>query len=127
MLFRSLENIGNQLMERGYVDNAFIDSVIKREQLSSTCFTNGLAIPHAISPNVKKSFISFTRYDHSQAWDDKTVSIIIFIGISYPDRKTFRSVFNHLVKLFEKQTSISEVAKCTNYEDIIQTINILIQ
>lgn len=122
-----LENIGNQLMERGYVDNAFIDSVIKREQLSSTCFTNGLAIPHAISPNVKKSFISFTRYDHSQAWDDKTVSIIIFIGISYPDRKTFRSVFNHLVKLFEKQTSISEVAKCTNYEDIIQTINILIQ
>ncbi len=125
--YEILENIGNQLKERGYIDNAFIESVIKREQLSSTCFTNGLAIPHAISPNIKKSFISFTRYDHSQAWDDQSVSLIIFFGISYPDRKTFRSVFNHLVKLFEKQTSINGVAKCTSYEDIVQLINRLIQ
>lgn len=122
-----LENIGKQLMKKGYIDDAFMESVIKREELSSTCFTDGLAIPHAISPNVKKSFISFTRYDHSQMWDDKAVSLIIFIGISYPDRKTFRSVFNQLVKLFEKQAAISEVAKCTGYEDIVQTVNLLVQ
>lgn len=125
--YEILKNIGNQLKKKGYIDNAFIESVIKREQLSSTCFTSGLAIPHAISPYVKKSFISFTRYDHNQVWDDKTVSLIIFIGISYPDRKTFRSVFNHLVKLFEKQTSINEIAKCTSYEDIVQLINRLYQ
>lgn len=125
--YRILENIGNQLIEKGYADQIFIESVIKREQLSSTCFTNGLAIPHAISPNVKKSFISFTRYDQGQVWDDeKNVSLVIFIGIAYPDRKIFRSVFNHLLKLFEKQAAIIEVAKCKTYEKTIGTINHLI-
>lgn len=125
--YEILQNIGNQLKERGYVEDTFIESVLNRERLSSTCFAPGLAIPHAISPNVKKSFISFTRYDHSQPWDDRNVSLIIFIGISYPDRKTFRSVFNQLIKLFELQASILDVAKCTSYEEIVETVKRLVR
>lgn len=123
--YEILKKLGAELKEKGYVDDAFLESVYKREQLSSTCFTDGIAIPHAISHNVKKSFISFTRYSHSQPWGDKSVSLVIFIGISYPERKTFRSVFNHLVKLFEKQSSVHAIAKCTTYEEIIKTINML--
>lgn len=122
-----LKNIGDKLKEHGYVDDAFIESVLNRERLSSTCFAPGLAIPHAISPNVKKSFISFTRYDQGQTWDDRSVSLIIFIGISYPDRKTFRSVFNQLIKLFESPTSINEVARCTSYEETVETVKRLIK
>ena len=125
--YEVLRNIGNQLKVKNYVDDAFIESVINRERLSSTCFTPGLAIPHAISSDVKKSFISFTCYKHNLSWDDKSVSLIIFIGISYPDRKTFRFVFNQLIKLFDMQTAINEVAKCTDYEEIMRTINHLIQ
>lgn len=122
-----LENIGSKLKEHGYVDDAFIESVLNLERLSSTCFAPGLAIPHAISPNVKKSFISFTRYDHSQPWDDHSVSLVIFIGISYPDRKTFRSVFNQLIRLFEMPAYILEVARCTSYEDTTETVKRLIR
>ena len=125
--YEILETIGKELKEKDYVDDTFIESVLNRKRLSSTCFTPGLAIPHAISSNVKKSFISFTCYKRNLTWDDKSVCLIILIGISYPDRKTFRSVFNQLVKLFELPTAINEVARCTSYEEIIQTINKFIQ
>ena len=53
--YEILETIGKELKAKDYVDDTFIESVLNRERLSSTCFTPGLAIPHAISSNVKKA------------------------------------------------------------------------
>ena len=115
--------LGDRLKEKGYIDDVFLESVFMRENMSSTCFTPGIAIPHAISQNVKKSFISITRYDKPQAWDDKHVLLVIFIGISYPDRKTFRQVFNHLVRLFDQMATIQAIAECTGYDEIVEIIH----
>lgn len=117
-----LASAGQELMDCGYIDEEFLEAVYNREKLSSTCFIDNLAIPHAISQNVKKSFISFTTYSHPISWDEKSVSLMVIIGISYAERKNFRTIFNQLVKLFENQTTIRTLAACETYEEVLKVL-----
>lgn len=120
--YEVIQKACEQLKQADYTDDLFMEAVYTREQLASTCFIDNMAIPHAISQNVKKSFISFTTYDKPQIWDSKSISLMVFIGISYTERKTFRSVFNQLVKLFEKQSVIQAIAGCKTYEEVLELL-----
>ena len=91
--------------------NEFENSVIEREKASPTCFTNHVAIPHAITQHAKRSFISITTFDKPQTWSNKQVSLVILIGIAYPDRKMFRSVFNNLVNRVKDDTFVAKISK----------------
>lgn len=122
--YEILESVGDKLIKQGYIDEEFLEGVFNREKLSSTCFIDNLAIPHAISQNVNKSFISFTAYSQLSPWDEKKIRLMVIIGISYTDRKNFRLIFNQLVKLFENQTVILELADCNTYEEILDKIQL---
>lgn len=100
----------------------FENSVIEREKTSPTCFTNHVAIPHAITQHVKKSFISIVTFDKPQTWSNKQISLVILIGIAYPDRKMFRSVFNNLVKEVKDDSFVAQLSKCSTYEELLSKI-----
>ena len=44
------------------------------------------------------------------------------IGISYPDRKIFRSVFNNLVKLINDEKYINKLSSCLSYDEFIKCL-----
>ena len=46
--------LGEQVVKFGLAEDGFCESVLKREQMSSTCFFELFAIPHAIELNAKK-------------------------------------------------------------------------
>ncbi|MFA9378306.1 MAG: transcription antiterminator [Lachnotalea sp.] len=119
--FQVINKILNKIEPLDYFMPSFPDDVIKREKLSSTCFHNGIAIPHSISQQINKSFISFTCYDKGQTWNDETVKLVILIGIAYPERKMFRSVFNQLISIFTNEAHVLSVSKCRTYDEIINT------
>lgn len=125
--FQVINKILNKMEPLDYFMPSFPDDVIKRERLSSTCFHNGIAIPHSISHQIKKSFISFTCYDKGQTWNDETVKLVILIGIAYHERKMFRSVFNQLIHIFTNEAHVLSVSKCKIYDEVIDTIKIILE
>lgn len=120
--FEVIQKLGEQILPYQLFNQDFIESVYQREKISSTCFTKRIAIPHAISQQVKKSFISIVCYEKNQPWGNESIQLVILIGISYPERKIFRSVFNHLVKLFENENNINAISKCKSYKEVTNTI-----
>lgn len=125
--YKVIDEILNKIEPLNYFMPSFREEVIKREQLSSTCFHNGIAIPHAISQQANKSFISFTCYEKGQLWNDEPVKLVILIGIAYHERKIFRSVFNQLVNLFSNEANVIAISKCKTYDEIIGTISEIIK
>ena len=121
--FNIIENILNKIEPLIILIQLSRKTFSKREKLSSTCFQHGIAIPHSISQQVNKSFISFTCFDKYQQWGDDQVKLVIIIGIAYHERKIFRSVFNHLVKVFTDQASIQMISKCRTYEELVKTVS----
>lgn len=125
--FDVIRMILDRLKESDLFFPEFPEEVIKREQISSTCFHNGIAIPHAISQQVKKSFISFTCLEKGQNWNGDTVFLVIVIGISYEERKIFRTVFDQLIEILADNTSVQILGKCKNYTDIMESLTTIVQ
>lgn len=52
-----LKTLCDQLHEEGFVDAAFLDSVIEREAIVSTLLGDGIALPHALGLLAKKTVV----------------------------------------------------------------------
>ena len=114
------------LKEKGLFDEEFIESVITREKLSSTCFIKKVAIPHAIGQSVSQSFISVVTYDKNQKWGNEEIQLLILFGIAYKDRKDFRFVFNHIVEVLNKEANIRRLCQCRSYEQMFEIMSDII-
>lgn len=125
--FEVIRMILDRLKEFDLFFPEFPEEVIKRERISSTCFHNGVAIPHAISQQVKKSFISFTCLEKGQIWHGNTVYLVIVIGIAYEERKIFRTVFDKLIEVLADNTCVQMLGKCKTYTDIMDAVETVIQ
>ncbi|MDI6600883.1 MAG: PTS sugar transporter subunit IIA [Thermoanaerobacteraceae bacterium] len=51
--FEAIKRVGGKLVENGYVEETYIEGMIKREKDISTYIGNGVAIPHGVSEYVK--------------------------------------------------------------------------
>lgn len=120
--FDVIEKLTDRIRPKNYFDQSYVESVMNRERMSSTCFIKKLAIPHAIGQNISQSFISMVCYDKKQNWGNEDISLLILFGISYPDRKNFRFVFNHIVEIFNKEANINAISRCRSYEQVIDII-----
>lgn len=49
----TIERVGKLLVQNGYVDEKYIEGMIKRNDDISTYIGNGIAIPHAMSEYIK--------------------------------------------------------------------------
>ena len=74
--------MGERCLEHGYVKEAFIEDVILREGVSSTAFTDALAMPHAIRQYAERSFICVIHNSMPIHWGRKHVHFIFMVGIT---------------------------------------------
>ncbi len=118
--YDTIELLLKQFYDLDYYYPSFVEEVLERERMSSTCFHNGIAIPHAISQDVKRSFIAICCYEKKIRWDNDNVAIAIIIGISYAERKIFREVFNQLMSLLSLEKNVLAISRCKNYEEVIR-------
>lgn len=120
--FEIIQNLTSQLKDQELFDDSYVESVMNRERISSTCFVKKVAIPHAIGHSVKKSFISAITYSEKRIWGTEPVFLVILFGISYTDRKDFRFVFNHIVELLSKEANINAFCRCRSYDELMDTV-----
>lgn len=75
------------LINNGYVNKKFIDSVLKRENISSTFCKGGLALPHGDFSEVMKSAIVFAKLKSPIEWDGGKASIVCLPALRINDKK----------------------------------------
>ncbi|KQQ94037.1 PTS mannitol transporter subunit IIA [Leifsonia sp. Leaf325] len=74
---------GAILVEVGAVDTAYVDAMLEREGSVSTYMGNFLAIPHGTNEakdTIRKSGLSFTRYDEPIDWNGDEVRFVVGIA-----------------------------------------------
>ena len=115
-----IRKLMDRLKEKGLFGEDFVESVISREKMSSTCFIKKVAIPHAIGQTIPHSFISVVTYEHPQKWGNEEIQLLILFGISYAERKDFRFVFNHIVSVLGDEANINALSRCRSHEEMME-------
>lgn len=112
--------IGDQCQNLGYINEDFINDVMLREKLSSTAFTDDVAIPHTISQNAEKSFVCVVHNDTPIPWDHKNIHFILMIGINEQDMKYFKNALDLIVNLFLSAEKTIEIMKTNTFDEFVK-------
>ncbi len=115
--------MGERCIANGYVQTEFIQDVLLRESVSSTAFTDVLAVPHAISQYADKSFISVMHNDKPINWGNKQVNFVLMIGITEQDMKYFKSAFDLIIDLFYSADRTISVLKTDTFKEFCQKMD----
>ena len=78
-----IREVGKLLYDSGYVDEDYIEAMLKREESFATNIGNGIAIPHGIEEakkNIKSSGIGVMVFPEGTMWNEEPVHIVIGIA-----------------------------------------------
>lgn len=115
-----LDALGSMLFNSGYVKQAFISSMINREEMSSTCFKHGIAIPHGLPSLVNESAVVFIRLKHAVEWDQhkNKVTLICLPAVKNDDISIITELFYSL-KSQERVEKLRGAHEAREFIDIL--------
>jgi lichenan operon transcriptional antiterminator len=103
--------LGERMTARGLIDQAYVDGAIERELMSSTAFTDNLAVPHAMSMSASQTSIAIVVNDSPMDWGENRVNVVALIAFSAAGRRSFQAVFDQFVEVFADRANVQRLIK----------------
>lgn len=78
-----IRQIGQMLVDSGYVSPSYVDAMVKREESFSTYMGNELALPHGVEEakkEIKASGIAVMIFLEGTDWGGETVKVVVGIA-----------------------------------------------
>ena len=78
-----IRQVGQMLIDSGYVDQPYVDAMLEREKSFSTYMGNDLALPHGVESAkkaIKASGIAVMVFPEGTPWGDETARIVVGIA-----------------------------------------------
>lgn len=75
--------VGQMLVESGYVNQSYVDAMVKREESFSTYMGNELALPHGVEEakkEIKASGIAVMVFPEGTDWNGEQVKVVVGIA-----------------------------------------------
>lgn len=112
-----IEFLAKKLVENNIAEEKFIDSVIKRENISSTSFGGKYAIPHALDLDAKRTKCCILISRKGIIWDDNKVNIVLMIAVHKDDRKNFIELYENIITVLENPQKIVKLIDVSSFEE----------
>jgi len=106
-----IRRLGAPLIRAGLIGDDYVENTIVRERMSSTAFTDALAVPHALQMTATRTAIALGVADGSAAWGDGRVQVVALAAFSESDRAAFQTVFEQLVEVFSERESVQRIVR----------------
>lgn len=106
-----IRRLGGLLAGAGVIGEDYIENTIAREAMSSTAFTDALAVPHALQMTAARTAIAIGVADGSAAWGEGRVQVVALAAFSEGDRAAFQTVFEQLVEVFSERDSVQRIVR----------------
>ncbi|WP_439591585.1 BglG family transcription antiterminator [Microbacterium sp.] len=106
-----IRRLGSLLIAQGVIDDDYVERAIQREELSSTAFTDALAVPHAIGMTASRTSIAIGIADPSIPWGEGRVQVVALVAFSESDREAFQTVFEQFVEVFSERESVQRIVR----------------
>jgi len=95
----------------GLIGDDYVENTIVRERMSSTAFTDALAVPHALQMTAARTAIALGVAEGSAAWGEGRVQVVALAAFSESDRAAFQTVFEQLVEVFSERESVQRIVR----------------
>jgi Transcriptional antiterminator len=121
--FAMIRMLGERLRVAGLVDGAYVDGALERERMSSTAFTDMLAVPHSMAMTARETAIAIVVNEQAMDWGGSRVNVIAFIAFNADERASFQEVFDQFVEVFGDREVVQNLTrKATGFPEFIDEL-----
>lgn len=118
-----IRTLGGLMIDKGIIDESYVDGAVERELLSSTAFTDTIAVPHAMVMSATRTSIAIAVNETPMPWGDNRVNVIAMIAFSSSGRSSFQEVFDQFVEVFADRGEVLELIKrSTDFGSFIEEL-----
>ncbi len=118
-----IRRLGALLVAQGVIDDEYVERAIERERLSSTAFTDALAVPHALTMTATRTAIAVGIAEPPIAWGEGHVQVVAMVAFSESDRTAFQTVFEQLVEVFSGHEGVQRIVRrATTFSDFLDEV-----
>ena len=103
--------LGDRLISAGVVDDDYVTGALDRERMSSTAFTDLLAVPHAMTMSASRSAIAIAIDEHPIEWGGASVHVVALIAFAEDGRAEFQAVFDQFVEAFSEPDNVRRLVR----------------
>ncbi|API89528.1 PTS fructose transporter subunit IIA [Marinilactibacillus sp. 15R] len=97
----------------------------KREEIAPTSYGNNVAIPHPITPQTSKTFLTFCTLDQPIIWGERKVQFICLLNVEKDSREDLQLLYDILGKIVNTPAIVAKLLQCSSYNDFISIIQTL--
>ncbi|MGX7195893.1 BglG family transcription antiterminator [Enterococcus olivae] len=115
-----------QMVKYDVIDQSFEIKMEKKEELSSTSFPSGIAVPHFIEQNANKSGISILTLQDYLKWDGYSVNLVALVAISQTDSKDFSDFFETFIEVVSDPINVRQLAHSDSFEEFVIRLKTMI-
>ncbi|WP_043668831.1 BglG family transcription antiterminator [Clavibacter michiganensis] len=105
--------LGGKMVEQGIIEPEYIEGAIERERLSSTAFTDTLAVPHSLAMTANRTAIAIVVNDEAMRWGDNRVHVVALVAFSASGRTSFQHVFDQFVEVFSDHRDVQAIMRAS--------------
>ncbi len=112
----------DRLFETGAVDAGFYDDVTRREELASTDFEPGFAMPHALCACARRTVIAVAILDKPILWGDTKVGYVCLAAVRPEERSLLFRVYRDLRARFAGRSAWRQLAEVREFDDFLKLL-----
>ncbi|WP_413476352.1 BglG family transcription antiterminator [Latilactobacillus fuchuensis] len=117
-----ISKVNQFFYDAGYVDAGYLDNLWKREKMSPTSFYSGVAIPHSLNLDAKKTGMMIMALNQPLDWDGKSIELVLGIAIAEKDRKFFNIIFQRVVEILSVDANVRQLTRCESRSEFINKL-----
>lgn len=111
-----------KLMEEGYVEQGFFESVMQREHIAPTAFEPGFAFSHGMENNAYRTAVCTCILKNKISWGSCQVKIVFLFALASSWNHTIIPVYNVMIDHLFQSSTIHKLAKikdCGKFLDLL--------
>lgn len=108
------------LIDKDYVHEDFMNSVLSREKITSTSVGKNVAIPHGENHLVKKSCIVVVTLEEPIDWGKEKADIIFFLALKFEDKNHVKKFFKYFYSILDDNYKLNKIRQSKSSKEILK-------
>lgn len=114
--------IGQWFFEKGFTDYHYTQRLFEREKMASTAFTSGVALPHTIRYEGKKTGFLVLKPVQPLYWDEQSIKLILAMAINPADSHDFNRIFPRIIETLVEEYHVNFLRRSQTSEEFIKRL-----
>lgn len=117
-----IEQVGEVLIENGFVTQQFIQTVQEREEMGGTDLPTGTAVPHGNSICVNQTIIVLVKNKKKFKWNKYYVDLVFLICIAKQDTFQTRNILADIYNIIDRNEQLKQLREATTNDVLFRKL-----